>query len=118
MKHFTYDEFDSPDIPNSGRNMDPHFLEMLDAIREEAGIPMVVNSGYRTAAYNRSLKDSTPNSAHTRGMAADIRATTGKDKFLILRAAIVHGIKRIGIGKNFLHLDCDSTLPNPTIWFY
>ena len=118
MRHFQISEFDSPDAPGSGVKMDKHFLDMLDCIREEADIPFHINSGYRTAAYNRTLKDSTPNSAHTRGMAVDIRAETGREKLLIVRAAVIHGIKRIGIGKTFIHIDCDSTLPNPTIWLY
>lgn len=119
MKFFTLDEFDSPDAPGSGKNMDTHFLELLDAIREEAGIPFHINSGYRTQEHNRSPQvNGGPNSAHLRGMAADIRATTGRQKALIVMAAARHGIKRMGIGRSFIHLDCDSTLPNPTIWLY
>lgn len=117
MKYFTLDEFDSPDAPGSGANMDRHFLELLDRIREEAGIPFQINSGYRTAAHNMEVGGG-PNSAHTRGMAADIRATTGRQKALIVLAAVKNGIKRIGIGKTFLHIDIDGTLPSPTIWLY
>lgn len=117
MKHFTNDEFDSPDAPGSGRNMDKHFLELLDAIREEAGIVFHVNSGYRTKAHNLEVGGG-PNSAHTRGMAADIRAISGRQKALIVMAAVRNGIMRIGIGKTFVHIDCDSTLPSPAIWLY
>lgn len=117
MKYFDISEFDSPDAPGSGANMDAHFLELLDQIRGDAGIPFQINSGYRTAAHNMEVGGG-PNSAHTRGMAADIRATTGRQKALIVMAAARHGIKRMGIGKTFVHLDIDSTLPNPTIWLY
>lgn len=118
MKHFMMDEFDSPDSPGSGARMDPHFLQLLDDMREEAGIPFRINSGYRTTAYNATLRDSSPNSAHTRGLAADIRAESGREKYLIVSAAIKNGVKRIGIGKTFIHLDVDGTLPNSTIWLY
>jgi uncharacterized protein YcbK (DUF882 family) len=117
MSYFQKSEFDSPDAPGSGSRMDPHFLEVLESVRGEAGIPMKVNSGYRTIAHNLSVGGG-PNSAHLRGMAADINANTGRQKYLILRAAMLNGIKRIGIGKTFLHLDIDSTLPNLTIWLY
>lgn len=117
MKYFILSEFDSPDAPGSGSRMDPHFLEALELIREEAGIPMKVNSGFRTASHNMSVGGG-PNSAHLRGMAADIHAATGRQKYLILRAAVLNDITRIGIGKTFLHLDIDSTLPGPTIWLY
>ena len=47
LKHFTYEEFDSPDLPGSGfANMDRNFLEMLDYAREIAGIPFKINSAY------------------------------------------------------------------------
>jgi zinc D-Ala-D-Ala carboxypeptidase len=118
MRYFNISEFDSPDLPSSGLNMDPQFLGLLDQMREDAGIPFKINSGYRTLAYNATLKESTPNSAHTRGLAADIAAPTGRDKWLIVDAAVKSGIKRIGIGKTFVHIDMDGTLPSPTIWLY
>ena len=119
MKFFTIDEFDSPDAPGSGARMDRHFLELLDEIRAEAGIPFQINSGYRTPEHNRDPKvGGGPNSAHLRGMAADIRATSGRQKALIVLAAAKNGIQRIGIGKTFVHIDIDGTLPSPTIWLY
>ena len=39
MKYFTYQEFDSPDEPGSGKNMNADFLDLLDHAREEAEIP-------------------------------------------------------------------------------
>jgi hypothetical protein len=29
-----------------------------------------------------------------------------------------HGIKRIGIGKTFIHVDVDDTLPQNVMWLY
>jgi zinc D-Ala-D-Ala carboxypeptidase len=118
MKNFLISEFDSPDLPGSGSNMDKHFLDLLDKMRDEAGIPFTINSGYRTKAYNQTLREATPNSSHTRGMAADISAPSGVEKWLIVDAAIRANIKRIGIGKTFIHVDIDGTLPSPSIWLY
>mgnify|MGYP003678992235 CR=1 FL=1 len=42
MKYFTLQEFDSPDKPGSGKNMDKDFLEMIDCAREEA----LINVGF------------------------------------------------------------------------
>lgn len=117
MKHFQHSEFDSPDQPGSGTLMDEHFLAVLDNMREQAGIPFAINSGYRTQAHNMKV-GSTPNSAHTRGMAADIQATTSRERYLIIAAAMLNGIKRIGVGKTFVHIDIDTTLPWPCIWVY
>ena len=46
MKHFKLEEFDSPDMPGSGQNMDVEFLEKLDMLRGACGFPFKINSGY------------------------------------------------------------------------
>jgi zinc D-Ala-D-Ala carboxypeptidase len=118
MKYFKLSEFDSPDMKDSGFNMDPDFLETLDLIRESAGIPFVINSGYRTRTHNLAVGGK-KESAHLLGKAADIKAVSGHDKFVIIQAAIIHGIMRIGIGDTFVHLDnAVDSLPWPTIWTY
>ena len=48
LNYFTLSEFDSPDLPNSGVNMDSQFLTKLETAREYAGIPFRITSGYRT----------------------------------------------------------------------
>ena len=48
LKYFKYEEFASPDVPDSGEFMDSQFLTMLDNAREIAGIPFKINSGYKT----------------------------------------------------------------------
>ena len=55
LKYFTYEEFDSPDLANSGINMDRNFLQKLELAREIAGIPFKINSGYRTKEHNRKV---------------------------------------------------------------
>ena len=55
LKYFTLDEFDSPDLPNSGVNMDSNFLQKLEAAREIAGIPFKINSGYRTQEHHQAI---------------------------------------------------------------
>jgi hypothetical protein len=50
LKHFKLSEFDSPDLPGSGKNMNPDFLKRLDEAREIAGVPFNINSGFRTSA--------------------------------------------------------------------
>lgn len=117
LRHFSISEFDSPDQPGSGNLMDEDFLQLLDSIREEADIPFIINSGYRTKYHNIEVGGK-PNSAHTKGLAADIRAKSGRSKFAIIQSALSHGISRIGIGRDFIHLDDDLSLPSPSIWLY
>ena len=56
-------------------DMDPDFLEYLDAFREFVGIPLVLSCAYRSVAWEKS-KGRTGNSAHTRGKAVDIVCNT------------------------------------------
>jgi len=116
--YFTLSEFDSPDAPGSGAKMSPAFVQKLDAIRKEVGSPLTITSGYRTPAYNSTLKNSVPNSAHTKGLAADIAAPTTTLKVKIAKAAIKQGINRIGWGNSYIHLDIDRSKPQNAAWGY
>ena len=123
MKYFKHSEFDSPDMPNSGINMDTGFLQLLDQCREAAGIPFKITSGYRSKEYNQSLKDrgykASKNSAHLKGLAVDIAATDSVTKFKIISAALAVNITRIGVAKSFIHLDKDPDKPaQHCIWTY
>jgi uncharacterized protein YcbK (DUF882 family) len=97
--------------------MDHRFLELLDRIRGDAGIPFRINSGYRTSAHNEDVGGKA-NSAHTKGFAVDIFALSSKDKFTIVSAALRNGVNRIGVGNTFVHIDTDPSLPKNVIWIY
>ena len=45
MKYFTYDEFDSPDVPGSGHQMRDEFLQKLDRARKISGVPFASTPG-------------------------------------------------------------------------
>lgn len=71
-KYFNDSEFVSKgngQLPDGGMN--PELIERLDALRELAGEPIYVTSGYRDPEHNAAIGGA-PNSFHTRGMAADI----------------------------------------------
>ena len=114
-KYFKLSEFDSPDLPNSGVNMDFDFLDKVDKIRGLCGFPFKINSGYRTKLHNEVVGGEY-NSAHLRGLACDIKCTTSYERFEIVSNALKCGIKRIGIYKTFVHLDDDKSLPNRVIF--
>lgn len=114
--NFYKSEFDSPDAPGSGGNMQVSFMNTLQIARTIAGVSFHINSGYRTQAHNAAV-GGVQNSAHTRGYAADIRITA-ETKTKILNALTQAGFKRIGIGTTFIHADNDPTLPSPATWYY
>lgn len=115
--HFKSEEFDSPDAPGSGVNMDMAFVRKLDRLRDEVGRPVSIHSGYRTSEHNAKV-GGVDASAHETGHAADLHAPTGKDKFEILGAAIRLGFRRIGIGNSFIHIDDSLSHPQDVCWTY
>jgi zinc D-Ala-D-Ala carboxypeptidase len=118
FKYFTFSEFDSPDEPGSGQaHMSEDFIRRLDKVRAAVGFPLLITSGYRTEAHNAKV-GGVPGSAHTKGLAADIRALTDTQKRAIAKAAIAQGIKRIGWGRTYIHLDIDGTKPQNVVWNY
>jgi uncharacterized protein YcbK (DUF882 family) len=69
-QHFSRNEFE---CRCCGRlQLDSHLVEGLEVLRVLAGVPVVVNAGYRCPRHNQEV-GGVPNSEHTRGLAADIR---------------------------------------------
>ena len=116
-KYFSPKEFLRCDPPCDIKQMDVEFLDILDHIREDAGIPLVINCAYRSMEHDLK-KGRSGNSAHTRGLAVDIRCTTSANRFKIVEAALANGITRIGIGKTFVHIDNDASLPQEVMFDY
>ena len=116
-KYFSPKEFRACAPSCDISQMEPGFLDLMDRVREAAGIPLVLNCAYRSREWDLA-KGRSGNSAHTRGRAVDIRCTTSTNRLKIVAAAIACGINRIGIGKNFIHLDNDTTLSQGVMWHY
>jgi len=114
---FNSSEFDDKGLPGSGSKMDMNFINMLQQARNNAGIPFKITSGYRSPASNAKA-GGVSESAHLKGMAADIAVTDGRQRFLIISAALKAGFRRIGVSQGFIHLDSDSSLPQDVIWTY
>ena len=99
--------------------MKDEFLKKLDLARELAGVPFVITSGFRCEKHNRAVGGK-PNSAHTRGFAADIAAGDSLTRAKIVFGLIEAGFRRIGLdfGRGFVHADCDPEKPSPRLWGY
>lgn len=118
-KYFTNDDFKGASPSCSISQMSPDLLAKLDRAREVAGIPFVVTSAYRPSSWDIA-KGRSGNGAHTRtpGLAVDIRCRNSRERWLIVMAAVAVGFPRIGVAKGFVHLDIDTSLPNPVLWTY
>ena len=113
--------------------MSPLFLDFIDELRSRCNFPFRVNSGFRTAAYQQSLRDrgyktaKKGQSPHLKGLAADIAISDSVKRALFVGHALqlVHELGlpfRAGIagkGKgNFIHIDIDEEKTNPRLWIY
>lgn len=90
----------------------------LDDLRERCGFPISITSGLRTKAQNDALKDSASNSGHLRGYEVDIVCTDSIKRDKIIEESYKVGFTRRGIGKDFVHLGVDPTLPKNVMWHY
>lgn len=97
--------------------MKREFMIRLDIVRDIAGIPFVITSGYRCPKHN-SKTGGKPDSAHVAGWAVDIACNTSANRTRIIQAASLVGISRVGINRDFVHLDCDPSKPSNVIWLY
>lgn len=120
-KYFKEEEFHCKCGKCAGKEEDQkvsdRLISLLDSARYFADIPFVINSGYRCPDHNKAV-GGVPSSAHTKGEACDIKATSSKNMYIILAACLAVGFKRIGIAKNFIHVDVDTTKPQSVVWTY
>ena len=115
-KNFKVSEFA---CKHCGENkIDQRVLDMAQTIRDELGVPVKVNSGYRCDTHNARV-GGVKGSFHTKGLAADLSSSVGADKMF-------QAVQKLwGEGKlpeldycifyakkNFIHIDCGRQRKN------
>ena len=112
-KYFDRKDFTCP--CGCGQNqIDSQLVAKLQQVREESGVVMVVNSGFRCEKHNKEVGGKS-GSAHTRGRAADIACRDSHGRYLLLRAGFKY-FNRIEVGSVWLHFDIDETLPQEVVF--
>ena len=115
IKHFKKEEFA---CPCCGENkISINLVKKLDKARDIAGIPLVINSGYRCKKHNKKV-GGTITSSHLKGLAVDIKVTNSRGRYIIFDALVKVGFNRFGMGKNFIHCDIDKEKSHNVIWTY
>jgi len=115
MSYFTDDELR---CPCCGKLIVSAFLKhQLNRLRGSFGKAIYVNSCYRCKKHNRNVGGS-PESSHLNGTAVDIKCNNSKDRFKLIQLALLAGFKRIGVSKDFIHLDVDEEKPQYVMWIY
>lgn len=115
--NFNKEEFDCKATGENG--MSHEFMTILQAIRTDFRKSMTITSGFRSVKHPIEAKKTHSNGEHTQGNCCDVACTASRDRFLLIQLALKHGITRIGIAKNFIHLGIGGkNLPNNIIWDY
>lgn len=106
-------------LPEEVVGLDPEFVSKLDLAtaktaelsEEKRRIPFIITSGFRTAQANQSLPGSVSDSAHLKGLAADLLVEDSHQVWVMIAALSAVGIHRIGVYVNKewqpIHLHCD-----------
>ena len=92
-------------------------LAALDDLRAIYGRPIRVSSGVRCPAYNAKVGGAS-GSEHTTGDGADLAVPSSPDRFDMLEKIFQVGIKRVGVGRGFLHVGTSPTLVSHVCWVY
>ena len=111
-KNFNKEEFDSKDgacMPNDVLNNIAELAKNVQIIRDYVGVPLTINSGYRSPAHNKSV-GGVDNSYHVQGKASDLSSSkiTPKKLYdailkLIADGKVYNG--GVGIYNTFVHYD-------------
>lgn len=96
------------------KGLSPNLVGMLDTAREAAGIPFVITSGYRDPEHNQGV-GGVKESAHTKGLAVDIRAPNNQIGKIIAFGLGVAGFKRFIAYSAHIHVDIDTS-KNPCVY--
>ncbi len=117
MNHFKISEFLCPCCLRGVEEMSEGLLHMLDTARDIAGIPFIINSGFRCSKHNKEVGGS-PTSSHLKGLAVDIKADNSRKRYLIVKALIQAGFHRMKIGEKHIHTDIDPAKIAPSMSIY
>lgn len=122
LRHFSRSEF------ADYNRLSPHLLDLIDEIRDRAGVPIRITSDYRSQEEHEAIYPDPvrrPNSPHTRGTGLDFVPIpfTAHNRLLILQAVTSiyaeGGAPTLGleIANRHFHVDLgDNALRRPWLW--
>jgi len=112
-KYFKIEDFNCSETNEN--QMEPSFIKKLDKLREACGFPFYITSGFRSKNHSAEKSKQNPGS-HSRGIAADIAVTGGRQRMQIVKQAAALNFTGIGVAKGFVHVDTRDT--NSVLWSY
>ena len=100
----------------------PDQVMLLQGIRDFVKRPVNIASAVRCRSHNTNIGSKDTSSHIDDGdrmcEATDIMARTSREKFEIIQGASRNGCIRIGVGKDFVHVDTDKRKSQRVVWTY
>ena len=100
-------------------NLHPDLMAVLTQLEHRMGFELQITSGYRTPEHNKEV-GGVAVSEHTAdpSMAADVLCQRSTTRYKMLRELFSMAVRRIGIGKTFIHIGISTTHPQDCVWTY
>jgi uncharacterized protein YcbK (DUF882 family) len=113
-KNFTLNEFACKDGSKT-ITIDYELIEKLQHLRDKAGKPVTITSGYRSVAYNKEC-GGIATSNHLLGKAADIKISR-MTPLEVAKLTDTFGFKGIGVYPTFTHVDVQGSTNGKKIYW-
>jgi uncharacterized protein YcbK (DUF882 family) len=100
-------------------NLHPDLMAVLTQLESRMGFELRITSGYRDPVHNIDVGGVT-GSEHTLdpSMAADVFCQRSATRYKMLRELFSMAVRRIGIGKTFVHIGISTAHPQDVVWTY
>jgi hypothetical protein len=100
-------------------NIHPGLIEILDRLEFHMGFELTINSGYREAGHNTEV-GGVDHSEHTYNPAegVDVLCKQGSTRYKMKKWLYANDVKRIGTGKDFIHIGIATDKPQEVEWTY
>lgn len=102
--HFTAAEFRHATPSCDPIQMSLSFMEAIEEVRVRSGVPMRINSAFRSQEYERS-KGRSGSSYHCVGCALDVACTNSVSRYKLIEAAMHFGKLSMVIHPTYIHFD-------------
>lgn len=100
-------------------NIHLDLMEILTELELHMGFELTINSGYREPGHNEAV-GGVANSEHTYDPAegVDVLCKQGVTRYKMLQWLFKYGVRRIGVGKDFVHIGIAEDKPQNVAWHY
>mgnify|MGYP001572977930 CR=1 FL=1 len=101
------------------QSLHPDLMEILIGLEAAMGFELTITSGRRDETHNSEV-GGVPGSEHTSDPAqgADVLCKQSVTRYKMVKHLLAHGVRRIGIGNEFVHVGIAEDKPQFVMWDY